>query len=102
MFAIIEVGARQEKVKTGDVFDMPHTSKKSEISFDKVLLTVDGKDIKIGEPYIKGAKVLCDILSHNKGEKKIAYKYKRRKSYHRKVGHRDLLTQVKVREIKIA
>jgi large subunit ribosomal protein L21 len=102
MFAVIVVGARQEKVKVGDVLDIPRTSEKSEISFDKVLMTIDGKDIEIGYPHIKGAKVVCDIISHKKGEKKIAYKYKRRKSYHRKVGHRDLLTQVKVKEIKKA
>jgi large subunit ribosomal protein L21 len=102
MFAIIEVGARQEKVKVGDVLDMPRTSKKKEISIDKVLMIISGKDIEIGSPYIKGAKVICDIIADKKGEKKIAYKYKRRKSYHRKVGHRDLLTQVKVKEIKTA
>jgi large subunit ribosomal protein L21 len=102
MFAIIEVGSRQEKVKVGDILDMPRTSKKKEISIDKVLMTISGKDVEIGSPYIKGVKVICDIIADKKGKKKIAYKYKRRKSYHRKVGHRDLLTQVKVKEIKTA
>jgi large subunit ribosomal protein L21 len=102
MFAVIEVGSRQERVKVGDVLDIPRTAKNKEITFDKVLLTVSGKDIEIGAPYLKGVKVICDIIAHKKGEKKIAYKYKRRKSYHRKVGHRDLLTQVKVKEIKAA
>lgn len=102
MFAIVEVGSRQERVKVGDVLNIPRTTKKKEITLDKVLLTVAGKDIEIGTPYLKGVKVVCDIISHKKGEKKIAYKYKRRKSYHRKVGHRDLLTQVKVKEIKAA
>jgi len=100
MYAIIEVGARQEKVKVGDVLDIPRTAKKKEIIFDKVLMTISGKNMETGSPYIKGVKVVCDIIADKKGEKKIAYKYKRRKSYHRKVGHRDLLTQVKVKEIK--
>jgi large subunit ribosomal protein L21 len=102
MFAIIEIGSRQEKVKVGDTLDIPRTARKKEITLDKVLMTVSGKDIETGVPYLKGAKVICDIIAHKKGEKKIAYKYKRRKSYHRKVGHRDLLTQVRVREIKAA
>jgi large subunit ribosomal protein L21 len=102
MFAIIEVGPGQEKVKVGDMLDIPRTTKKKEITFDKVLMTVSGRDVEIGSPYVNGAKVVCDIIADKKGEKKIAYKYKRRKSYHRKVGHRDLLTQVKVKEIKLA
>lgn len=100
MFAIIEVGARQEKVKVGDTFAMPHTDKKKEVSFDKVLIAVSGKDVTMGTPYVKGMKVICDVLGNKKGEKKTAFKFKRRKSYKRKVGHRDLLTIVKVREIK--
>jgi len=101
MFAIIEVGPGQQKVKKGDIFDIPRTSKRKEISIDKVLMTISSDEVNVGLPYIRGAKVICDIISDKKGEKKIAYKYKRRKSYHRKVGHRDLLTQVKVKEIKL-
>ncbi len=100
MYAFIKVGARQEKVKVGDTFDMPRTTKKKEVSFDKVLMTVSGKDAVIGTPYIKGMKVTCDVIADKKGKKVIAFKFKRRKSYKRKIGHRDLLTTVKVKEIK--
>jgi large subunit ribosomal protein L21 len=100
MYAIIKVGARQEKVKVGDTFDMSRTTKKKEVSFDKVLMTISGKDAVIGTPYIKGMKVVCDVIADKKGKKKIAFKFKRRKSYKRKIGHRDLLTTVKVKEIK--
>ena len=100
MYAIIEVGARQEKVKVGDSFDMPRTTKKKEVSFDKVLMTISGKEAVIGTPYIKGMKVVCDVVGDKKGPKTIAFKFKRRKSYKRKIGHRDLLTTVKVKEIK--
>lgn len=102
MFAIVEVGARQEKVSAGDTLNIPRTTRKKEIVLDKVLMTVSGKEINIGTPYLKGAKVVCDIIGDIKGEKKIAFKFKRRKSYHRKIGHRDLLTNVKVKEIKEA
>lgn len=100
MYAIIKVGARQEKVKVGDTFDMPHTTKKKEVFFDKVLMTISGKDAVIGTPYIKGMKVTCDLIGDKKGKKKTAFKFKRRKSYKRKIGYRDLSTVVKVKEIK--
>ena len=102
MFAIIEVASKQEKVSVGDTLDIPRTTKKKEISLDKVLALSSGKDFTVGTPYLKGAKVVCDIVGDKKGPKKIAYKFKRRRSYHRKVGHRDLLTEVKVKEIKSA
>ncbi len=102
MFAIIEVGAKQEKVKAGDIFDMPRTVKKKEVIFDKVLMTIAGTEVVVGTPHLKGAKVICDIIADKKGEKKTAVKFKRRKSYKRKTGHRDLLTTVKVKEIKPA
>ena len=101
MFAIVEVGAGQAKVKVGDVVDIPRTTKKKEISLDKVLLISSGKDLTIGTPYVKNAKVLCDIIGDTKGKKTISFKFKRRKSYKRKIGHRTLLTQVKVKEIKV-
>ena len=100
MFAIVEVGSKQHKVKVGDTINIPRTTKKKELTLDKVLLTGEGKDITIGTPYVKGIKVICDILGDTKGPKVIACKFKRRKSYHRKVGHRDQFTQVKVKEIK--
>ena len=102
MFAIVEVASKQEKVSVGDILDIPRTTKKKEMALDKVLVLSAGKDIAIGTPYVKGAKVLCDVIGDKKGEKKIAYKFKRRKSYHKKIGYRDLLTQVKVKEIKPA
>lgn len=102
MFAIIEVASRQYRVAAGDTLDIPRTTRKKEISLDKVLMTVSGKDVNIGTPYLKDAKVVCDIVGDKKGKKKLAFKFKRKKSYHRNIGHRDLLTQVKVKEIKTA
>ena len=99
MFAITEVGARQYKVAKDDVLLIPRVSKKKEISLNKVLLLSDGKDVKVGFPYINGAKIICDCLGDVKGPKVIAFKYRRRKNSQRTRGHRDLLTKIKVKEI---
>lgn len=99
MFAIVEVGSRQYKLSAGDTLDIPRILKKKEMTLDKVLMTLSGKDIQIGTPYLKGAKVVCDVIGDIKGRKVISFKFKKKKSYHRKLGHRDLLTQVKVKEI---
>ena len=99
MFAIVEVGSRQYKLMKGEIFDMPRVSKSKEVSLDKVLLVSDGKDVKFGTPHIKGASVVCEVLGDSKGPKRIAFKFKRRKSSQRTVGHRDLLTRVKVKNI---
>jgi large subunit ribosomal protein L21 len=102
VFAIVEVGSRQYKVNVGDTLLIPRIKSKKEVSLDKVLMFSSGKDIEIGEPYVKGAKVICDIIGDKKGEKLIAFKYRRRETYKKKKGHRDLLTEVKVKEIKMA
>ncbi|MFH1868696.1 MAG: 50S ribosomal protein L21 [Candidatus Omnitrophota bacterium] len=102
MFAIIEVASRQHKVSVGDTLDIPRIEHKKDISLDKVLLTSSGKDVQIGTPYLEGAKVICDVICDAKGKKVISYKFKKKKCYHRKLGHRDLLTRLKVKEITIA
>lgn len=89
-------------MSVGDTIEIPRTTCKKELSLDKVLLAVSGKTVSIGTPYLKGSKVICDIISDIKGKKKISFKFKRKKGYRRKIGHRDLLTQVKVKEIKTA
>ncbi|NQT96066.1 MAG: 50S ribosomal protein L21 [Candidatus Omnitrophica bacterium] len=100
MFAIVEVASRQHKITAGDTLDIPRIEKKKEVLLDKVLMTISGKDVNIGTPYVKGVKVVCDIVGDIKGEKKYSFKFKKRKSYHRNIGHRDLLTRVKVKEVK--
>lgn len=101
MFAIIEVASKQFKVKEGDVINIPHTVNKELLMISNVLMIVDEKDIKIGTPFVKDSKVVCEVIGDVKGPKVVAYKFKRRKSYHRKVGHREIFTKVKIKEIKI-
>jgi large subunit ribosomal protein L21 len=103
-YAIIQSGGRQFRVQPGDVIDVEllgiETGKKT--SFDEVLLAADDSGVKIGDPLVKGAKVMAEVLEDvRKAPKVVSYKFKRRKGYHRTVGHRQKLTRVKVGEIKL-
>ena len=67
------------------------------VVFDKVLLIVDGESVKIGTPYVEGAKVEAIVLKQGKGEKKIVFKYHSKARYRKKKGHRQLFTEVEIR-----
>jgi large subunit ribosomal protein L21 len=101
MYAIVETGGKQYRVRPGDVIrveKLPGTEGE-EIVFDKVLLVANGDDVKIGTPLVEGAKVKGTIIKQGRGKKIIVFKFKRRKRYHRKYGHRQYLTAVKIEEI---
>lgn len=102
MYAIIEAGGRQLKVSSGDVVrvELPATEEKT-IKFDRVLLIGGGDGgAKIGTPALAGASVTADVLGNVKGEKLLLQKYKRRKGYSKKQGHRQKLVEVKITGIK--
>jgi large subunit ribosomal protein L21 len=103
MFAIIEVGAKQFTVKKGDVIEVEKidTEAKKTIVITDVLLVAKGEQVEIGTPFVKGAKVSAEIVAQIKGEKTIAYKYRRRKASHTKKGGRKKLTQLKITEISL-
>lgn len=94
MFAIIETGGKQYKVSEGDELfvEKLDAEAESEVVFDKVLM-VEGK---VGTPYVEGATVKATVEKHGKGKKVIVYKYKSKKNYHKKQGHRQPYTKVKV------
>ena len=94
MFAIIETGGKQYKVSEGDELfvEKLEAEAESEIVFDKVLM-VEGK---VGTPYVEGATVKATVEKHGKGKKIIVYKYKSKKNYHKKQGHRQPYTKVKI------
>jgi large subunit ribosomal protein L21 len=102
MYAIIETGSKQYRVAAGDTVEIERveTEKGQTYTFDHVLLVNDGGTVKVGAPHLAEASVLADVVDHIRGEKKVAFKMKRRKGYHRKVGHRQELTVVKIKEIK--
>jgi len=99
VFVIAEIGSKQYSVAKDEILCIPRVSKKKEVSLTNVLLIVDGKDVKVGTPHIKGAKVVCDVLGDAKGPKRIAFKFRRRKKSQKKIGHREQLSKVRVKEI---
>jgi len=103
VYAIIEVGGKQYKVSKDDIIDIERQDKQENqnLILNKVLLVVKEKNIQVGQPYIKGAKVSASILDNIKARKVISYKYRRRKSSHWKKGHRQLLTRIRINEIKL-
>ncbi len=102
-YAIIQTGGRQFRVQPGDVIDVELLGIEagSQAVFEEVLLASDGSDVKIGNPLLKGAKVTAEVIEEQrKAPKVVSFKFRRRKGYHRTVGHRQKLTRVKVGEIQ--
>lgn len=104
MYAVVETGGKQYKVAKNDVILIEKVKAKegSEVKLNKVLLAKDGSAVLVGNPYLKGAHVICETLGQVRGDKVVAYKYKRRKSEKKKIGHRQYLTRLKVKEIEVA
>jgi large subunit ribosomal protein L21 len=103
MYAILETGGKQYRVAAGDLLKIERLSSEpgQTFTFDRVLLVnADGK-ISVGTPTIGTAKVVADVVEHTRGEKKTIWKMKRRKGYHKKQGHRQELTLVRIREINV-
>jgi len=100
-YAVVELGGGQVKVRKGDIIDAdyPKAGSKKSLEIGKVLMCHHSRKVEIGAPYIKSARVICDVLKKKKGRKLTAYKYKRRKSCKRKKGHRQHLVTLKVRDI---
>jgi large subunit ribosomal protein L21 len=102
MYAVLETGGKQYRVTAGDTLEIERLTVEAgqPVTFDRVLLVnADGK-LSVGNPTVAAATVLADVVEHKRGEKLIAFKMKRRKGYHRTVGHRQELTVVKIKEIK--
>lgn len=95
--AIIKTGGKQYSVSEGDVLRVAKLTGNpgEDISFGEVLM-VGGDQPKFGRPTVSGASVKAQIVAHGRGEKLIVFKFKRRKKYHRKAGHRQDYTEVKI------
>jgi large subunit ribosomal protein L21 len=102
-YAIIRTGGRQFRVAEGDTLDVDllDVEPGKTATFGDVLLFADGKDVTHGNPLVSGAKVTAEVLEQCKDKKVVAFKYKRRKGYHRTVGHRRKLTRVKIKTIDV-
>lgn len=102
MYAIIETGGKQVRVEEGQEIyvEKLNVEADQEYTFDKVLM-VSGKSTKIGTPYVKGATVTAKVVKHGKQKKIIVYKYKAKKDYHKKQGHRQPYTKLTVEKINV-
>ena len=101
MFAFIESGGKQHRVAEGESIRLELLSSEegSVIEFDKVLLVSNGKDSKVGNPFVENAKVSAKVVRHGKGDKVKVFKMKRRKNYKRTYGHRQAFTEVQIEKI---
>jgi large subunit ribosomal protein L21 len=102
MYAVLETGSKQYRVSAGDTLQIERLAVEAgqPVTFDRVLMVSNEGKITVGAPTVASATVVADVLEHIRGEKKTAFKMKRRKGYHRTVGHRQELTVVKIKEIK--
>ena len=102
MYAVLETGSKQYRVAAGDTLEIERLEIEAgqPVTFDRILLVNQDGKVTVGAPTVAKASVVADVVSHIRGEKKVAFKMKRRKGYHRTVGHRQELTVVKIKEIK--
>lgn len=103
MYAIVDTFGSQVKVEEGKRVLVPYIDEEAgkEIELDKVLLFSDGKEIQVGQPYLKNVKVKCILIGEQKGKKIIVFKYKKRKRYSKKRGHRQLYSILEIDKISI-
>ena len=102
MHAIIETGGKQYKVAEGDTLfieKLPEEAGEA-VTFDKVLAVIDGDNLTVGTPVVEGAKVDASVVKNGKGKKIIVFKYKPKKGYRRKQGHRQPYTKVTIGKIE--
>jgi len=102
--AVIETGGKQYRVQEGDIIrvELLDSNPGDEVTFDKVLLVSGEGQSKIGTPVVENAKVLGKLVQELKGPKLIAFKYKRRKNYRRKVGHRQKYSVVEIQSVQVS
>ncbi len=98
MFAVFESGGKQHRVSEGDVIRLERLSGEpgESIEFDRVLLVSQGDDVAVGMPYVEGGKVTGEVLEQGRGSKIRVIKFKRRKNYLRRIGHRQDYTAVRI------
>ncbi|HEV8598438.1 MAG TPA: 50S ribosomal protein L21 [Gemmatimonadales bacterium] len=103
MYAIIRSGGKQFKAEKGKTLRLPRMDAEpgSKLTFDDVLLTSDGDKVVTGAPTVKGATVTGEVVGEAKGEKIYVFKFKRRKNYRRKTGHRAKFTEVRITGVKL-
>ena len=101
MYAVLETGGKQYRVNAGDTLEIERleTEAGKSFTFDRVLLVNNDGKLTVGSPTVAAATGVADVVEHIRGEKKLTFKMKRRKGYHKTIGHRQELTVVKITAI---
>lgn len=102
MYAVVATGGKQYKVQEGDVLRIEKLAGQvgDQVAFDQVLMVGEGENVRIGQPLIDGASVKASIVEQGKSKKILVFKFKRRKRYRRKQGHRQQFTAIKINAIE--
>ncbi len=102
MYAIVNINGVQTKVEPDTVIAVPALTGEpgQKLTFDQVLMFSDGDRIAVGQPYVKGAKATAEVVEQFRGPKLRIFKFKRRRDYRRRRGHRDSLTRIRVTGIQ--
>ena len=103
MYAVLETGSKQYRVAAGDTLEVERLESEAgkPFTFSRVLFVSDDGKVTVGAPTVAGASVTAEVVEHFRGDKKLTFKMKRRKGYHKTIGHRQELTRVKISEIKL-
>ena len=101
MYAVLETGGKQYRVASGDTLEVERLDVEAgkPVTFDRVLLVNNEGKVSVGSPTVSGASVVADVVEHKRGKKVTTFKMKRRKGYHKTIGHRQELTVVQVKTI---
>jgi large subunit ribosomal protein L21 len=102
-YAIFKTGGKQFRAEKGVTLRVPTLSADAgaKVEFTEVLLGSDGKAVRTGTPLVKGAKVTAEVVKHGLGEKIVVFKFRRRKNYARKQGHRQPFTEVRISDVSL-
>ena len=102
-YAIFVTGGHQFRAEPGKTVQIPllEAEPGAKVTFDRVLLTSDGKKVQAGQPTVRGAKVTAEVVRHGKGEKVRIYRFARRAGYRRHAGHRQPFTEVKIADVTV-
>jgi large subunit ribosomal protein L21 len=101
MYAVIKTGGKQYRVQPGETVQVEKLDAEvgKTVEFNEVLLVADGENVRLGTPHVAGVKVVTEVVDQGRDTKILVYKYRRRKAWHRKQGHRQPFTALKVTEI---
>ncbi len=102
MYAIVETGGKQYRVRPGDVLEVERLAAEpgSQVTLDRVLAVGQGADLRVGTPTIEGAAVVARVLAHGRGRKIRGFKFKAKVNYRRRYGHRQPFTRLRIEEIR--